>query len=147
MSLAGWEHYEISNFAKDGLRSRHNMKYWTLEPYIGIGPAAHSDYGGKRTACPKNLDGFICSDLQENVPIEEDIDRLEEYVMLSLRTSDGISFDRLSRLGGEDFAKRLFARSHALEKNGLLVSENGRIHLTDKGFLLSNSIIVHLLDC
>jgi coproporphyrinogen III oxidase-like Fe-S oxidoreductase len=67
--------------------------------------------------------------------------------MLSLRISDGLSFDRLAKLGGADFAQRLFGKAQKLEKNGLLKIENGCIHLSDEGFLLSNSIIVHLMDC
>lgn len=147
MRSLGWEHYEISNFAKNGRRSRHNMKYWTLEPYIGIGPAAHSDYKGRRTACPKNIVEFINADVQKNVLLESDIDRLEEYVMLSLRISEGITRERLTELGGRSLAEGIFGRARTLEKNGLARISDGRISLTDEGFLLSNSIIVHLLDC
>lgn len=147
MDSLGWEHYEISNFAKNGRRSRHNMKYWTLEQYIGIGPAAHSDFKGRRTACPKNVVEFINADVQKNVQLENDIDRLEEYVMLSLRISEGITRERLSELGGNALADAIFDRARVLEKNGLARISEGRISLTDEGFLLSNSIIVHFLDC
>jgi oxygen-independent coproporphyrinogen-3 oxidase len=147
MKSMGWEHYEISNFAKNGRRSRHNMKYWTLAPYIGIGSAAHSYYKGKRTACPKNLHDFINSSVQKNVLTDEQPDRLEEYIMLSLRISDGISKERLADMAGEDYAERLFSAADMLKKNGLAQIDGDRLSLTDRGFLLSNSIIVYLLDC
>lgn len=142
-----FEHYEISNFAKQGFRSRHNMKYWQLEKYIGIGPSAHSDFHEKRTACPADIQQFVTADVQKNVLIEEDIDRFEEYLMLALRLSDGADFNELARRGGRDTAESIFNEAHELEKHGLVKFHGGGFSLTDEGFLLSNSIIVHLLDC
>lgn len=147
MRSRGWEHYEISNFAKDGKRSRHNMKYWTLEPYIGIGCAAHSYFAGERTECHADIDSFVNGKVQKNVLLERDPDRFEEYVMLSLRTSDGITRGRLEELGSEELARRVFGRAEKLAQGGLCEVSDDRIRLTDNGFLLSNSIIVHLLDC
>nr|MCR5120941.1 radical SAM family heme chaperone HemW [Ruminococcus sp.] len=67
LSAAGYEHYEISNFARDGRRSRHNMKYWRVEPYIGIGASAHSDFGRVRYFCPPDVSAFIAAETQ---PVE-----------------------------------------------------------------------------
>lgn len=147
MYSAGWEHYEISNFSKKGRRSRHNMKYWTLEEYIGIGPAAHSDFGGSRYSCPRDFSGFINSRVQKNVLEDERPDRFSEYVMLSLRLSEGIAYDKLEALGSREAADAVFRRAIPLVKNGLVICSDGTLRLTDNGFLLSNSIIVHLLDC
>jgi oxygen-independent coproporphyrinogen-3 oxidase len=126
------------------------MKYWNSEPYIGIGPAAHSDYRGKRTYCPKNLIDFLDSAVQKNVLEDTERDFTEEYVMLSLRTSEGINRRRLEKLGGADFAEAVFKSAEPLAVRGLVnlvKSENDCISLTDEGFLLSNSIIAHFLDC
>ncbi|MGN0634217.1 MAG: radical SAM family heme chaperone HemW [Oscillospiraceae bacterium] len=142
-----FEHYEVSNFAKEGSRSQHNMKYWTLSPYIGIGPSAHSDYKGKRYECPRDIEDFINSTVQKNVLTDPEPDRLEEYIMLSLRTSDGIEKSRLVGLSDTAFADRVFKKAAELVRNGLAVIDNGRLRLTDRGFLLSNSVIVYLLDC
>ncbi|MGN1031095.1 MAG: radical SAM family heme chaperone HemW, partial [Butyricicoccaceae bacterium] len=88
----GMEHYEISNFARPGFRSRHNSGYWNLTPYLGFGPGAHSDFGGKRLEHPRDLAGYLNGSI---VPETEDEhpDRRCEYVMLGLRTSDGICAD------------------------------------------------------
>lgn len=123
------------------------MKYWQLEKYIGIGPSAHSDFHEKRTACPADIQAFVTADVQKNVLVEENIDRFEEYLMLALRLSDGVDNDELARRGGRDTAESIFAEARQLEKHGLVKFHGGGFSLTDEGFLLSNSIIVHLLDC
>ena len=145
MSAAGYEHYEISNWAKNGRRSRHNMKYWTLEPYIGIGPAAHSDLGGKRFYCPADITQFASSKVQKTVQEDDHPDRTREYVMLGLRLSDGITRERLSQLGGKDFADSVFSKAAPLVNNGLMTISGDRAALTEQGFLLSNAVILHLL--
>ncbi len=145
LETLGYEHYEISSFALNGKRSRHNMKYWTLEPYIGIGASAHSDFGGKRFFCPPDLRGFIAADLQPTELEDAAPDRAEEYIMLAIRTSDGIGQARLVELAGESLAEDVFERAKALAERGLAKVNGERITLTDEGFLLSNSIILHLL--
>lgn len=145
MDAAGFEHYEISNWARDGRRSRHNMKYWRVEPYIGIGPSAHSDFGGRRYFCPADLDGFLNADVQKNVHEDDAPDRAQEYVMLGLRLSDGIERGVLSRIGGEDMASEVFTRAESLKSTGMIRLSSGKISLTEKGFLVSNAVILHLL--
>lgn len=146
MSAADFEHYEISNWARGGRRSRHNMKYWQLEQYIGIGPSAHSDFGGKRYFCPADLDGFLNSNVQKTVLEDGFPCRANEYVMLGLRLSDGIERGRLAQLGGDKMAEDLFSRTEKLADTGLLRLGKDRIALTEKGFLLSNAVILRLLD-
>ncbi len=146
----GYHQYEISNFAKDGYICRHNMKYWTGDEYLSFGPCAASDFAGKRfTIAPdieKYMDGVlnkgaILSEC-ETVPMRE---RAGEYLMLRLRTVDGVE-------EGE-YAKSFLLPFEPLEevfqklaKQDLCKNVSGRWRLTPKGFMLSNSIIVLLLE-
>lgn len=146
LAQAGFEHYEISNFARFGKHSRHNMKYWQREEYIGIGCSAHSFLDGRRLACQQDIDEFISTSVQKNVLIEDNIDQAFEYIMLSLRLADGLSLDRLTRLKGAEYSRQAEKRAERLEREGLARIADGRIALTDRGFLLSNSIILYLTD-
>ena len=146
----GFRQYEISNFARKGQYSRHNLKYWTGGEYLGFGPAASSDFAGKRFTAVRDLQGYIAgirtdgqvlSEIQEIPPRE----RAGEYLMLRLRTTGGIlreeyekqyllPFDPI-----EAYLQQCRNRGHAVQ------TEGGRWHLTPQGFLLSNSIISDLL--
>ncbi len=129
----GFEQYEISNFAKKGFESRHNLIYWHAEEYIGIGTAAHSYYNGKRFAVPRNLGDFIGREFQEEVITDENPDKYEEKIMLGLRLSEGVSLD-----------ERLEKRLDLIPREYYRL-ENGKISLTPRGFLVSNEIISTLL--
>ena len=146
----GYAQNEISNFARRGLRSRHNLKYWTGGEYLGFGPAASSDFGGKRfTIAPdiyKYMDGVkhggpILSECQE-VPARE---RAGEYLMLRLRTSEGIDGETYMRQYLLPFAP-LEELLQQYQAQGLATLEGGRWRLTPRGFLMSNSILVELLE-
>lgn len=133
---AGFEQYEISNFAQKKFECRHNLKYWRCEEYLGIGPAAHSFIDGKRFACPKDLDAFISSEIQDSVTLDEG-GTAEEKAMLALRlTKEGLPLTEYPK-----------AEAHAdiLIKSGLLKKEKGTLRLTPEGCLVSNQIICHLL--
>lgn len=145
MAQAGFTHYEISNYARGGKRSQHNMKYWQLAPYIGIGASAHSDFGGRRFFCPPDVNAFISSPVQPTETEDDSPDRFSEYVMLGLRLSDGISLSCAATLGGEIAAEDIRKRALPLAKGGLLRINGDNISLTEKGFLLSNGVIVRLL--
>lgn len=142
----GYEQYEISNFAKPGKASRHNLKYWNMEEYAGFGPGAHSDFGGVRYGYVRDVDSYIAGKLvlseSEN---DSTLARDYEYVMLSLRTAAGI--DR------QIFEKRYRQRFQPMEtlfeqyeKAGLALPTGGGWRLTPKGFLVSNSIIAALQE-
>ena len=144
----GFRQYEISNFARKGLYSRHNMKYWMGNEYLGFGPSASSDFAGKRFTMVRDIEAYIDGIRTGGEVIEEmeDIpnrERAGEYIMLRLRTLNGIS--------GEDYERRFrlpFAPLEAsLEKQiGYAVkSPDGRWRLTPKGYLISNTIISDLL--
>lgn len=143
----GFAQYEISNFAKENYRSRHNLKYWHGEEYIGIGPAAHSFFENERYCCPKNVCDFIDSDLQGREVLEVSPDRLEEYIMLNLRLTDGIKFEKIKKESDENFLQRLVKKALLYEKNGLCAVSDAGISLTPKGFLVSNDIIEEFIDC
>ncbi len=138
----GYERYEISNFAKSGLRSRHNMKYWTGEDYLGFGSSAHSFFQGKRFYVPNDLKGYISSKAQPELIEDASPDSFEEYIMLSLRLSDGMSLERVNDLGGNAYAVAEKAKPYA--DAGFLTLIDNRITLTDKGALVSNRIIFEL---
>ena len=146
----GYRQYEISNFARTGRESRHNLKYWTLGEYAGFGPGAHSDFGGVRYAYEKDLEGYIrgvrdhTPMLSENDRIP-DLDRDTEWVMLGLRTVQGLDpreFQRRFRRRFDCFLPFLGQCVQA----GYAVEEDGRWHLTPRGFLVSNQIIGGMLD-
>lgn len=142
----GFEHYEISNFAKDGKRSRHNMKYWQSEEYIGIGASAHSYFDGERYAFPPSVKDFIKEARREEVYKNTPKDRAEEFIMLSLRLSDGLDLKRLEEEYKITLTDKFYTLLDALEKNALLKQKNNRVTLTDKGFFVSNSVIVEIMD-
>ena len=142
----GFEHYEISNFALPGFRSRHNSRYWDLSEYIGLGPGAHSLFGGRRFAFPRDIAAFIDGTAavrnEEEVP---DFERQNEYLMVRLRTSDGVDLRDLEKRYHIDPAP-YEAVFRALAKPGLTEQNGTRWHLTDAGFLVSNSIINMITD-
>ncbi len=141
----GFMQYEISNFAKAGMESRHNCKYWEREEYIGFGPSAHSFYKGVRYCYPDDIDGFISGSCAP-VITDPSPDAFEEYVMLGLRLRKGISLEKL-----ESFElpvsryRRIISLAERFAKAGFCSIENGYLSLTPKGMLLSNSIITELL--
>ncbi len=138
----GYCHYEISNFAKAGYESRHNTKYWKLDNYLGIGPSAHSFVDGKRFYFPNNTEAFI----DGNEPVFDSVggDR-DEYVMLRLRLQEGLNIGTLKKLYGEDSADSIIKKAPLLMKQGLINYDGCNLSLTEKGFLLSNSVIIELL--
>ena len=138
----GFMQYEISNFAKDGFHSRHNLKYWTGEPYLGFGPAAHSYFERKRFFVLSDVYEFISNDIQEELIEDDAPDKAAEYLMLSLRLKEGMSFLRYTELGGD--AQKVYEKAEIFEDAGYLVRSEERISLTTKGFLVSNGIISEL---
>ena len=150
LAPAGYGQYEISNFAKQGKYSRHNRKYWMTEPYMGFGPGAHSDFGGRRYSFVRNLDDYIKGVLEGGPIVDEDDEiptkeRGGEYLMLRLRTAHGIEEWEYRRNYFLNFAP---IETHLTEfaKHGLAEQVNNRWRLTPKGFLLSNGIIGTLLE-
>ncbi len=140
LTNAGFSHYEISNFAVSGFESRHNTKYWLCEEYLGIGPGAHSFYNSKRFFYPRSIKDFI----NDAKPIYDGIggDKTE-YIMLALRLSRGLKFSEFEERFGK-LSQKFIDRAKMLRE--LCVIDDKHIHLTDKGMLLSNSVITNLLE-
>ena len=151
LQRAGLPQYEISNFAKPGFESRHNLRYWLTKPYIGFGPGAHSDFGGRRYSFTRDLDGYIDGvlrggsiiDSEELIPQRE---RGGEYLMLRLRTARGIEEWEYRGNYFMDFAQ-LERRLEEFQTQGWArKTEEGRWRLTPRGFLVSNQLIGDLLE-
>ncbi len=148
---AGYVQYEISNFAKAGHESRHNLRYWRMRPYIGFGPGAHSDFGDRRYSIIRDLEGYIQGVLEGGTLVEDSEiipqrERSGEYLMLSLRTVEGIDLTHYRhtylmdplpiQAGLEEFSAQGWAER----------SQDGQWHLTPQGMMISNSLIVNLLE-
>ena len=149
LAQEGFRQYEISNFARSGFQSRHNLKYWMGHPYIGFGPGAHSDFGGRRYSFLRDLEGYITGVLGGGVVIDSsDLipsrERGSEYLMLRLRTTRGIEeweYRREFFLNFDPIEQKLEEYEH----QGWAERHDRRWNLTPKGFLVSNQLIGDLL--
>ena len=156
----GYGQYEISNFARPGFESRHNLKYWNGEPYLGLGPAAHSFFNGCRFYYPRNVKNYIsaagdpgvwkklglapggpCPPLWEGPGGDP-----SEYAMLRLRLTAGLDFAAFREKYGRPPHASLFARAEKFLRAGYLTLDDARLAFTPAGFLLSNPILADLLD-
>ena len=142
----GYRQYEISNFAHPGHESRHNLKYWKLGEYAGFGPGAHSDFGGVRYAYASDLELYLRGQLvlSESETIME-TEREREYIMLSLRTAEGVDV----RAFEYRFRQRFDVAEQLLkdyEGHGLAQRTDRGWRLTPHGFLVSNGIIASLTE-
>lgn len=141
---AGYEHYEISNFARPGFRSRHNSSYWQGKKYIGIGPSAHSFDGDVRWWNIANNTSYIRSIGQGVIPFEQEVltttQKLNEYIMISLRTAEGLN---LTKLSSKEAGQLKAAGKKYLDK-GLLRMESDFLQLTKEGKLLADGIAADL---
>lgn len=136
--------YEISNFAKEGFESKHNLKYWQGKPYLGFGPAASSFFDGKRTTHTRDLQSYLQDPASTVVVEETSVDGLQEAVLLGLRLSAGVDFSALQAQYGFDL-QAVRARMMRYQSAGYAIITGNHMRLTPQGFLLSNSIITDLL--
>ncbi len=150
LQSAGYEYYEISNFALPGYYSRHNSSYWNDTPYLGLGAAAHSYDGNVRRYNPHDLQQYIDAiEAGETACEQEELTKWERYderVMLGLRTARGVDADRLRADFGEQACQHFIkeARPHIAAGN-LTVKDTSRYVLTPAGIMLSDAIIRDLL--
>ena len=154
LGAAGYEHYEISNYARPGFRSRHNSGYWTGKPYLGIGPSAHSFDGvSVRRANPADLRGYIgrfgkfragetSFFTEEQLNREE---RLEERIMLSLRRREGLNLKQLCHDFGREAERKVRQKAAGHLAAGNLIEEPGGIRLSRKGVMIADSVMVDLI--
>lgn len=143
-----WEHYEISNFAKQGHRSRHNTAYWLGIPYLGIGPGAHSFKGNSRQWNVSNNMQYIRSLQAGTIPFEMETltkeQQLNEYIMTSLRTIEGCKLDVVSKRFGEKEAARIGTLADQLKETGLIWFEKNTLFLTKEGKWYADGIAAKL---
>jgi putative oxygen-independent coproporphyrinogen III oxidase len=149
LKKAGYAQYEISNFARPGMESRHNRRYWLGEEYMGFGPSAHSYFGGRRYGFVRDLASYVQGVLHNGTLISESEDiplreQAKEYIMLRMRTIEGVD--------GREYRNRYYMnfvpleeRFHEYEEYGWAVCTDRRWHFTPSGFLLSTPLIGDLL--
>jgi len=147
MEEAGYEHYEISNFAKSGFRSQHNSSYWQGKKYLGIGPSAHSFNGNERSWNVSNNNLYISAVQEGKLPAEKEtltsLQKLNEYIMVSLRTIEGINLRLLDSVFGIE-QKAMLDKAGNYISSGLLKPEKQSLILTREGKLLADGIAASL---
>lgn len=139
----GFQQYEISNFAKDGFKGIHNLKYWNSDEYLGIGPSAHSFIDGKRFFYPRSIEKFLSGDT--SIVNDGYGGYIEEYVMLRLRLLDGLNNKIFKNRFGIDIPKIYFEKAKQFQKYDLIYVDEENIKLTTKGFLISNELISKII--
>jgi oxygen-independent coproporphyrinogen-3 oxidase len=148
MEAAGYEHYEISNYAKSGFRSRHNSSYWSGDTYYGFGPSAHAFNGtGRRWNIANNA--LYISSLQQNlIPFEEELltstQQLNEYIMTALRTMEGLNLDEVKKRFGADAANTILSNSKKWASTQKIIQANQQLILTKEGKLFADGIAADL---
>ena len=152
----GFEHYEISNFAKEGFRSQHNSIYWRDEKYLGLGPSAHSYDGNSRQWNISNLTKYIQmvgdaetqrhrdAELFYEKEILSTEDKFNEYVMTSLRTSWGCDIEKIERDYGKSYAHHFLKNIKKYLENGEMLKENNTYFLSEDGKLFADGIAADL---
>lgn len=151
---AGYEHYEISNFARRGFASKHNLRYWQSEEYLGFGVSAHSYFGGQRYAYVDDMEMYMVemeqpADMGLILSECTDIDvftKETEYVMLRLRLFRGLDLAEYRRMFGEDFVHKYGAKLERYIKGGFVALGERRCAFTLKGMYVSNYILSDILD-
>lgn len=148
LEAAGYEHYEISNFAKPGWRSRHNTAYWQGKKYLGLGPSAHSFNGVERQWNVANNALYIKSMEEGIIPAEKEVlteaQRLNEYIMTSLRTMEGLNLNYVVDHFGTETAEKLFVAAKKFMDTGSMKREFLTLKLTKEGKLLADGIAADL---
>lgn len=145
LETAGYEHYEISNFAKPGHRSRHNSSYWQGKKYIGFGPSAHSFDGKTRWWNVSNNNLYIQS-IQNNIlPVEKEVltttQQMNEFIMISLRTLEGLDLNKLQAIDpARKIKDQVLKQSKKFQERGLLEGNGSTIRLTKEGKLMADGI-------
>ncbi len=149
----GYFQYEISNFARPGYESQHNLKYWHSEEYLGFGPGAHSYFKDIRFSYKRNITNYIkcnsgisdeeMTDEYEEIPFRE---RLGEYIMLRMRLTEGVDTRKFASLFGKDFERLCGNKLIRYKKGGLIEYCDGAYRFTRQGMFVSNYILSDLLD-
>lgn len=147
LTAAGYEHYEVSNYALPGRRARHNSAYWTGEAYLGIGAGAHSFDGDRqRCRCSSSAGEYSRGDIRYETETLTDGERFDEYVMVSLRRAEGIDIGHVEREFGSGRAGKMLAAARRWQESGDIVMEGGRLRIPPERFLISDAVIESLFE-
>jgi len=142
---AGYEAYEISNFARPGFRSQHNSAYWKMTPYLGLGPSAHSFNGDTRCWNVESIKDYVKAIDEGQTYIEYEtltaLNKYNEYVMVALRTSEGVNTSYLEQNFDSTILNHFYTQLQAFEGDNVLIYKDNFIRLTLEGILISNIII------
>lgn len=148
LTAAGFEHYEISNYARSQSYAIHNTNYWRSRPYLGIGPSAHSFNGRQRQWNISNNAQYISNLLKRIIPAEiENLtlhDKINEYIMTSLRTMWGMDLNLVEHLYGYDYRKKIIEKIVRFEETDHAILKNNSITLTFNGKLIADQIAADL---
>lgn len=143
LEKAGFHQYEISNFSKKGFESNHNLKYWNSEEYLGLGPAAHSYLNGKRFYHDRNFEEYL-KNPTSYIP-DGDGGSFEEFAMLKLRLTKGLSFHEVSKNFGKEKFQNILKNSEKFISMKLMNFDGENLYFTRQGFLLSNTILSEII--
>ena len=149
LTEAGFEHYEVSNYALPGCRARHNAAYWSGDEYLGIGPAAHSFNGKSRRWAAASIDGYLAGAGTEAIYEQERLterDRYNEYLMTRLRTAEGLELAAVETRFGKERAERLLRQAEPFMGIGELCFAAGRLAIPAEKFLVSDAVIGALFE-
>lgn len=145
----GYEHYEVSNYAKKGFLSQHNLKYWNFDYYLGLGPSAHSFIGNKRFINVKNVTRYIELLNNNTLPVNTSeslsIEQLKNDYFISVFRSRGVSLKKYNQLFGSIFLNEYSDLTDRLLNLNLAVLDESRLKLTEKGFALADEITLGFL--
>lgn len=151
LEAAGYEHYEISNFARPGFRSQHNSSYWHGVPYLGLGASAHSFNGSTRQwnigDVRKYIDSISCGNIPAEIEVLTKDNSYDDMIMTGLRTVEGVSLDEVERRFGKDYLDFLEREALRYVKAKLLKysADHRSISLTRKGLFVSDSVMCDLM--
>lgn len=147
LTEASYDHYEISNFAREGRRSRHNSSYWQSQPYLGIGPAAHSFDGESRLWAVSSVADYLAGvdrgECYENEYLTA-TDRYNETIMTSLRCREGVDLAELEKKFGRARKEYFVNETARFVASGVLVSDGNRVAMCPERWLVSDSVIAEL---
>lgn len=141
---AGYEHYEVSNYAKPGYRAKHNSAYWRGVEYLGIGAGAHSFSGDDRRWCISTAKEYSEGAILFESERLTTTDHLNEYIMTSLRTKEGIDLNYISTKYGEAERNRIIEQATSWQQRGVATISNNRLFIPSSEFMLSDAVIESL---
>ncbi len=143
-TAAGYEHYEVSNYALPGCRAKHNSAYWRGVEYLGLGPGAHSFSGDNRTWCSSTVAQYAEGDFRYEGEMLTAMEHLNEYVMTSLRCMEGIDLEYIATRFGEAQRVRIERAAATWQDDGTLQSKGDRLYIPAAKFLVSDAVIESL---